>query len=135
VELIVKRAFATVYVVDDDDGVRESLRALLEAHGFVVEDFSSSDDFIARYDGRPHGCLILDLHLPRSGGMVVLENLRKTIGTTLPVLLITGHGGRATRAFVLNAGADAYLDKPFDSDVLLVIVRDLLDRSLSTISP
>lgn len=126
-----KRAFSTVFIVDDDDGVRESLRALLETHGLAVEDFATSDDFIAQYDGRPDGCLILDLHMPRSGGMVVLEKLRKSVGSMLPVLLITGHGGKATRAFVLDAGADAYLDKPFDPEVLVAIVGNLLQRSLA----
>ena len=126
-----KRAFATVFIVDDDDGVRDSLCALLETHGFVVEDFGSSEAFLARYDGRPHGCLVLDLHLPRSGGMVVLESLHQPVGSRLPVLLITGDGSRTTRAAVLDAGADAYLEKPFQADVLIETVRDLLHRSLS----
>ena len=127
-------ALATVYVVDDDDGVRESLQALLESHGFDVEAFASSDAFIENFDSRTRGCLVLDLHLPRVGGLVVLDRLRKTIGSDLPVLLITGHGGKATQAFVLDAGASAYLDKPFDPEVFVAIVLNLLERSLSATS-
>lgn len=128
-----KRAFATIYVVDDDDAVRDSLCALLEAHGFVVQDFSSSEAFLAGYDGRSHGCLVLDLHLPRFGGLVVLESLRKQIGSSLPVVLITGHGGRTTRVAALEAGADRYLEKPFDPGELLEIALELLLGSLATV--
>ena len=128
------RASATVYVVDDDDGVRDSLRALLETHGFAVESFASSDAFITRYDGRSRGCLVLDLHMPRAGGMDVLDRLRKTIGSDLPVVLITGHGGKATEAYVRDAGANAYLEKPFDPEAFLAIVSNLLERSLSIAS-
>jgi len=126
----VSRNSPTVYVVDDDADVRDSLRALLESYGLAVEDFACVEEFVTRYDGGEQGCLVLDLHLPRAGGMVVIDWLRRRMGSALPILVITGHGDEATRNAVLTAGGNAFLEKPFESDRLFATIR-----SLSTAAP
>ncbi|WP_189051638.1 response regulator transcription factor [Aliidongia dinghuensis] len=114
--------------MDDDEGVRESLHAVLESYAIAVEGFASIDEFIQRYDGRREGCLVLDLHLPRAGGMVVIDWLRRRMRSALPILVITGHGDKATRSAVLAAGADDFMEKPLDIERLVSAIQDLSSR-------
>ena len=120
---------ATIYVVDDDEEVRGSLRALLESYALTVEDFASADEFVTRYDDSLHGCLVLDLHLPRAGGMVVINWLRRRMRSSLPILVVTGHGDQATRTAVLAAGGNAFLEKPLDTDRLVATILGLSSRA------
>jgi FixJ family two-component response regulator len=117
-----------VYLVDDDDAVRESLKALLEAHGLPVEAFACGEAFQRRAAVGLAGCLILDLQLPNRNGMHVMNWLRNTIGSNLPVLMITGHGDEAMRATAQRAGVDFYVEKPFDAAALTERVMILLGR-------
>ncbi len=108
----------TVYVVDDDDDVRDSMRALLESCNFTVRDFSSASDFlIARR--KSHGdCLVLDLHMPQLDGISVLAQMRAE-GSKLPAIVITGRSDPALKQRALQNGAFALFDKPVPEDVLL----------------
>ena len=108
----------TVYVVDDDDAVRDSLRALLESCDFNVKDFSSAREFlIARREG--HGdCLLLDLHMPQLDGIFVLAQMRAE-GSGLPAIIITGRSDPALKQRALQNGAFALFDKPVPEDALL----------------
>ena len=128
---MVDQVSATIYVVDDDAEVRGSLRALLESYALAVEDFASADAFAARYDDSLHGCLVLDLHLPRIGGMVVIDWLRRQMRSALPIVVITGHGDQATRAAVLAAGGNAFLEKPLDTDRLVATILGLSSTNAS----
>ena len=119
---------ATVYLVDDDDAVRESLTALLETHGLVVEAFASGDAFQRHATAGLNGCLILDLQLPHRNGLHVLDWLRRTLHSDLPVLLVTGHGDKATRASAHQAGVNGYLEKPFDTSALADMVKAILEE-------
>lgn len=109
---------ASIYIVDDDEAVRDSARILLEAHGFKVEIFAAGPDFLGSFDGRPKGCLILDINMPGMGGLEVLDVVRAQ-WPDLPVIMITGRGDKAAKAQALRSGAVALLEKPF-GDVALV---------------
>jgi len=114
-----------IYIVDDDDAVRDSLRLLLEAHGMTVEDFESTAGFTSAYRRHSRSCLILDLHLPEVGGLDYLASLGKA-GPELPVIMVTGRGDDASRARALELGAFAFLEKPVDNQELLSAISRAL---------
>ncbi|HVM80551.1 MAG TPA: response regulator [Stellaceae bacterium] len=116
-----------IYVVDDDDAVRDSLRILLESHGMNVSDFGSTHEFVAGYRPHPRACLILDLHLPVVGG---LDFLASPAGQALdiPVILITGRGDEQTRARATELGAAAFLEKPIEDGALVEVIGATLER-------
>ena len=109
---------ATVFIVDDDEAVRDSLKLLLESYGWTVEDYESTADFARHYRPRPHQCLVLDQHLPGSTGLDFLE--RTPLG--LPVILVTGRGDSKLRNRATRSGVFAYLEKPVSDDALLVAI-------------
>jgi two-component system response regulator FixJ len=106
-----------IYIVDDDDAVRDSLRLLLIAMGFTVADFACGAAFFAR-PAPDHGkCLILDVNLPGASGLEILAQLRAE-GSELPVVMVSGCGDPATKRRALALGAAAFLDKPVAFDLL-----------------
>ena len=107
-----------IFIVDDDDAVRDSLRLLLEAHGMIVEDFNSTAEFDAAARRHPRACLILDLHLPGTSGLDYLASLGEG-GPRLPVIMVSGRGDGASRARAAELGAVAFLEKPVDDRELL----------------
>ena len=109
-----------VYVVDDDEAVRDSMRLLLESNGFVARDFASADLFL-RADSGDMGCLLLDLHMPGTSGLELLRLLRAR-GIACTVILVSGRRDPAQDAEVMAAGASALLAKPFDDQQLLELV-------------
>ena len=107
-----------IYVVDDDDAVRDSLSILLESHGMTAMGFSSTQDFVAGFRRHPRACLLLDLHLPVVGGLDFLgSDVAKDLD--IPTILITGRGDDATRERALQLGAVAFLEKPVDDVELM----------------
>jgi two-component system, LuxR family, response regulator FixJ len=116
-----------VFIVDDDDAVRDSMKVLLEVHGFEVEDYESTAEFANRYHRPPQGCLILDQHLPLTTG---LDFLRSAVGKALdiPVILITGQGDPRLERRAHEAGAAGYLQKPVAQRVLI----DTVERVTAT---
>lgn len=116
-----------VYVVDDDDAVRDSLAALLEPEGFVVQLYSSPEAFLAELNmnnlrnGR-HTCILLDLHMPVTGGQELLEILAIR-EDSMPVVVMTGNADEKSRSLALRSGAVAFLEKPFDADTLIDTIR------------
>jgi CheY-like chemotaxis protein len=112
-----------VSIVDDDASLRRSLRNLLSSAGFEVRTFESAEAFLQSVHQENCGCLILDLRMPPPGmgGFELLAHLRAT-DSRIPVILLTAHGNRETRERALRAGANAYLDKPCDGEVLLEVV-------------
>ena len=99
-----------VAIVDDDDGVRDSLRFLLEVVGLTVETFGSASEFLAAELGHV-GCLILDQHMPGMTGLELVEHLR-TNGSSIPILLVTGSPSPPLAARALELGVDRVLEKP-----------------------
>jgi FixJ family two-component response regulator len=123
--MIAANGTRTVFLVDDDEFVRESLAALLQAYHFKVEAFSSGRDFLAGRNGHPDGCLLLDIHMPGLSGLDVLKTLRTEQQAT-PVILITGRRDRAIEEQAKALGAIALLDKPVPRATLLAALRQAL---------
>lgn len=114
-----------VFVVDDDDSVRQSLVRLLRSDGHAVKDFSSAEAFLNEPLPGVPACLILDMKMPTSSGFDVIEALARK-GTMLPVIFITGYGSIPMTVRAMKAGAREFLTKPICSDELLAAVHDAL---------
>jgi FixJ family two-component response regulator len=117
---------ATVFVVDDNLGVRKSLRALLESAGLAVETYASGEEFLAAYEPERPGCLVLDVRLRHGNGLDVQDELRRR-KTTLPIIVLTGHGNVPTSVRALKAGAVDFLQKPAAPKLLLERIRAAID--------
>jgi FixJ family two-component response regulator len=129
--LIPKRGM--VYVVDDDEAVRDSLQWLLEGKGYRVRCFDSAESFLSRYDPREVACLIVDI---RMGGMTGLELQTKLIASRspLPIVFITGHGDVPMAVDTMKKGAMDFIQKPFKEDQLVALVERMLDLAKDTFS-
>ncbi len=117
---------ATVFVVDDNAGVRMSLRALFESAALPVETYASAEEFLAAYDSARAGCLVLDVRLRHSNGLDLQDELRFR-KATLPIIVLTGHGNVPTSVRALKAGALDFLQKPTPPKVLLERVLAAID--------
>lgn len=115
----------TVYVVDDDDAIRDSLRWLLEANDYKVELYDSGESFIAKYDPNAIAVLVLDVRMPGMSGLEVQEHLlaRKA---DLPIIFITGHGDVPMAVRALKKGAVDFIEKPFQQAALKAQVEHML---------
>jgi two-component system response regulator FixJ len=111
----------TVYLVDDDPGVRRSLGLWLGFRSLATRDFSSAEDFLAAVDGNCQGCAIVDMRLGGMDGLQLQAQLARR-GIGLPLLFLTGHGDVPTARAALKAGAFDFLEKPVDNDRLLELV-------------
>jgi two-component system, LuxR family, response regulator FixJ len=107
-----------IYIVDDDAAVRDSLEALLMAHGYEVECFASGVDFIDACGEKSAGCVLLDIRMPRMDGMEVQSRLH-AIRPDLPVIMITGHGDVSMAVRAMKAGAVDFVEKPMREEILL----------------
>lgn len=119
-------AEATVFVVDDNVGVRKSLRALLKSAGLAVETYASSEEFLAAYDPGRRGCLVLDVRLRHGSGLDLQDELRRR-KASLPVIVLTGHGSVPTSVRAMKAGAADFLQKPAPPKLLLERIRAALE--------
>lgn len=117
---------STVFVVDDNAGVRKSLHALLASAGLAAETYASAEEFLAAYDPERPGCLILDVSLRNSSGLDLQDELRRR-NAGLPIIVLTGHGNVATSVRALKAGAVDFLQKPAPPELLLERIRAVLD--------
>ena len=118
---------STVFIVDDDDGVRKSLSFLLQAAGLTVEVFASAQNFLERYDPYAGGCVVLDVRMPEMTGLELQEYLN-VHGAIIPVIFITGHADVAMAVEAMRHGAYDFLQKPFlDQDLLERVRRALED--------
>lgn len=118
----------TVFIVDDDEAVRESLVAILEAQGFSAVAFASAEAFLLGYVPAPVGCALIDLRMPGMDGLTLLEHLRAK-GLQLPVVVVTGHGDVPQAVRAMKAGALDFIEKPYTTAVLLDAVRRGLDAA------
>ena len=117
-----------VYVVDDDEAVRDSLQLLLEGKDYRVRCFESAEAFLARYDPREVACLIADI---RMHGMTGLELQDKLIErhSPLPIVFITGHGDVPMAVDTMKKGALDFIQKPFDESALVSVVERMLEHA------
>jgi two-component system response regulator FixJ len=119
---------ANVYIVDDDDGVRDSLQILLEASGYAVCGFAAPRDFLDAVRTIDFGCALVDLQMPGMDGLE-LQNRLKALNIRLPVIVVTAHGDIATAVEAMRAGAIDFVEKPFTDDAILTSIRmALADR-------
>jgi two-component system response regulator FixJ len=118
---------AIVYIVDDDDMVRDSLALLLEGAGYRVRAFESGEAFLASAPENSGGCLLLDVAMPGMSGLEVQEELQRR-NVSLPVLFLTAHGDVPTAVRAVKAGAVDFLQKPFEGKALLARVAEVQAR-------
>jgi FixJ family two-component response regulator len=121
----------TVYVVDDDISVRESLELLIGCVGWRAETFAAARDFLdflGRPGARAPGCLVLDVGLPDLNGLELQQRLAGH-QTHLPIIFITGYGDVPTTVKAMKAGAIEFLTKPFSDHVLLGAIEQAIERS------
>ncbi|MGB5162465.1 MAG: response regulator transcription factor [Thermoanaerobaculia bacterium] len=116
---------ATVFVVDDDEAVRDSLALLLRSVELAVATFSSAHEFLDSYDPAAPGCLILDVRLPGMSGLELQQRLADD-GADLPIVFITGHGDVPMAVRAMRRGAVDFLQKPFSDQELLDRVQQAL---------
>ena len=108
----------TVFVVDDDEAMRDSIRWLLESVSLHARMFSSASDFLSCCDLAQEGCILLDVRMPGMSGMELLEHLKNN-GVQQPVIIITGHGDVPMAVRALKHGAFDFIQKPFNGQELL----------------
>ena len=120
-----------IYVIDDDDAVRQSLEFLLKTAGLSVRSFDSARTFLEVLPEIRSGCIVTDVRMPEITGIDLLRRV-KVLGLDLPVIVITGHGDISLAVEAMKIGAVDFLEKPFDDDTLLEAVRASLTRTAGT---
>jgi two-component system, LuxR family, response regulator FixJ len=114
-----------VHVIDDDEGLRESLAFLLRSAALEVRSFDSAKAFLNGLPDAALGCVITDVRMPDMSGIELLRRL-KELKVGVPVIVITGHGDIALAVEAMKIGASDFFEKPFDDDLLLASVRAAL---------
>ena len=120
-----------VYIVDDDEAVRDSLRWLLEGNGFSVKGFSNAEELLDFSEKQSHGmagCLILDVRMPGITGVELHDVLLKA-GIDIPVIFITGHGSVSLAVKSMKKGAIDFLEKPFSDEEICRLVDSSLQKA------
>ena len=120
----------TVFVVDDDPSVLKALKRLLQSAGWKAVTFESADDFLGAHDPAAHGCLLLDMSMPGHDGLELQRRLTE-MGSSLPVVFLTGHGDVPSSVTAMRAGAVNFLSKPVNDEALLASVAEAvqIDRA------
>lgn len=127
------QASSTIYIVDDDEAVRDSLRWLLEANGYRVKSFSGAEEFLDTYDPEQVGVLIADVRMPGMSGLELQEALIAR-QAPLPIVFITGHGDVPMAVSTIKKGAVDFLEKPFNETDLRNIVARMLEQANERVS-
>jgi len=117
-----------IFVVDDDEAVRDSLQMLLESEGLKVETFASALEFLESDLPSRQGCLIVDVQMPDMNGLELQQRLLAD-GNDLPVIIVTGHGDIPMAVKALKSGARDFIEKPFKDEEILNSVRHALEQT------
>jgi len=120
----------TVYVIDDQKAVREALSEMLTVFGFSVEAYESADNFLATMRHPHAGCIVADVRMPGTDGIALVRELARR-KTSLPVVLISGHGDVPMAVAGIKAGAEDFIEKPIDDAQLVAAINRGLTRILS----
>lgn len=120
-------ALPIVFVVDDDESVREALSSLVRSAGFRVETFPSAREFLERHEIDAPACLVLDIRLPDLNGLG-LQRALADASNAIPIIFITGHGDVPTSVKAMKAGATEFLTKPFAEEDLLTAIRQAIAK-------
>jgi two-component system, LuxR family, response regulator FixJ len=118
---------ATVYIVDDDDGMRRALDTLLTTVGFVTASFARPGEFLAGFKINTPGCLVLDIRMPEMSGLELQRKLNG-MGSMLPVIFVTGHGDVPMAVQAMKEGAFEFIQKPFREQELLDHINHALQQ-------
>ena len=118
---------STVFIVDDDVAVRDSLASLLKAGGLCVQCYPSAEDFLAAYHANSPGCLLLDVAMPGMSGPALADVLSQR-GIGLPIIFLTGYGDVRTSVEAMKRGALDFLEKPVDGASLVLRVKEAVLR-------
>lgn len=121
-----------IFVVDDDEAVRDSLEVLLQTAGYTVETFEGGEAFLAKYNPARIVCIILDVRMPDANGVELHEQLMR-MGEAPPVIIITGHGDVAMAVRAMKGGAFDFIEKPFEPDALVERVEAAIDWGRSNV--
>jgi FixJ family two-component response regulator len=116
----------TVNIVDDDSAVLESVALLLKTQGLNPKTYLRAEDFLLNYDPNQCGCLLLDINMPGMDGLDLQSQLAAA-GTNIPIIFLTGRAKVVSAVKALKAGAFEFLEKPYDSDVLLDCIQRALE--------
>jgi len=116
-----------VFVVDDDESIREALGSLIRAEGLRVKTFASAGEFLKHPEPDAPACLVLDVRLPGLSGLALQSDLADA-ANAIPIIFITGHGDVPTSVRAMKAGAMEFLTKPFQDDELLAAIRQALHK-------
>lgn len=120
---------ALVYLIDDEFSVPDSLTLVLESGGLRVKSFESAEDFLKNYNNEYPSCLILDVKMPCMSGLELQEALLKR-NISIPIIFISGHAGISQSAKAFRAGAVDFLEKPFDHEVLLARITEVIQKNI-----
>lgn len=122
---------STIFIVDDDDGIRRAITVALQVEGYEVRSFASAKSFLDIHDSVGRGCLILDMSMPGMNGLELQDRLVE-MKSPLPIIFMTGDGQTPEAERALNAGALAFLRKPFDFDTLTKMIDEALALNSAT---
>jgi len=118
---------AVVYVVDDDEAVRDSLKLLLESVDLQCQAYASATEFLNNHDPDQHSCLVADVRMPGMSGIDLQDELNRQ-ASTIPILFITGHGDVPMAVDAMKSGALDFIQKPFRDQDLLDRIHQALER-------
>lgn len=117
----------TIYIVDDQESVRNALGEMLSVFGFQTESFESADHFLEKLDSSRPACIVADVRMPGTDGIELVRQLRKR-GSSLPVVLISGHADIPMAVAAIKAGAEEFIEKPVDDTQLVAAINRGLAR-------
>lgn len=117
---------STVYIVDDDQAIRHAMEMLMRSVGLNYEIFHSGNDFLASHTNDRAGCLVLDIRMPGLGGLELQDKLNE-MGSTLPIIFITGHGDVPMAVEAMQKGAIDFIQKPFRDQELLDRIGEAIE--------
>lgn len=120
---------STVFVVDDDPGIQDSLRMMIEGEGYNVELFPNAEEFLDRFDPEKSGCLLLDIRMPGIGGLELQRRLAER-NYRIPTIILTGHADIQLAVAAMKAGAFDLLEKPYSAERLLPAIQAALGRDV-----
>jgi two-component system response regulator FixJ len=121
----------TVFLVDDDPAVRDSLGLFLESTGMTVKPYASAEDFLEEYRIEWPGCVVLDIRMPGMTGLE-LQDILQARNIKIPIIFLTGHGDVPMSVKAFKAGAVDFIEKPFNDHVLLTRIREAIEQDSQT---
>lgn len=121
-----------IYVVDDDEAFRDSLRWLLEGAGYRVEAFAQAESFLASFQPGAGACLVLDVRMPGRSGLELQEEMVRQ-GHVIPIIFVTGHGDVPMAVNAVKNGAFDFIEKPFKDQALLTLIENAVSLNVSAL--